>query len=123
MISILPEDNSCGCSEEKSGCLCLPSGIAQIVGRKYSLLLLSLLADRGPVRFSELKAGMGEISSSTLTVRLSELEAAGLIRRKVFGEIPPRVEYSLTAEGAALRKGLLTLSRAAVERKKSSGNA
>ena len=119
--SILLEENACGCADcagdELSGCLCLTAGLMQIVGRKHSLLVLSLLADHGPVRFNELKNGLGEISSSTLTIRLSELEAAGLIERKGFPEIPPRVEYSLTAEGAALRSGLLSFSRVAARRR------
>jgi DNA-binding HxlR family transcriptional regulator len=73
--------------------------------------------DRGAVRFSELRSELGEISSSTLSLRLAELEEAGLIERRTFAEIPPRVEYSLTDEGEALRRGLLSLARSASRRK------
>lgn len=111
----LMNENDCGCVErvgpEDAGCLCAASGIVQILGRRHSLRLLSLVADQGAARFSELRAEMGDISSSTLTIRLAELESAGLIERRTFAEIPPRVEYSLTKEGEGLRKRLLSLSR------------
>ena len=118
-------ENDCGCTEravvpgslEDTSCICLASSIVQIVGRKYSLRLLSMIADHGAVRFNEIRHEMNEISSSTLTIRLAELESAGLIRRQMFSEIPPRVEYSLTDEGEALRKRVLSLSRFALRRK------
>lgn len=121
----LISENDCGCVERvgvpvsinDTGCICLASSIVQIVGRKYSLRLLAMIADHGAVRFNEIKHEMNEISSSTLTSRLAELESAGLIRRRMFSEIPPRVEYSLTEKGEALRKRLLSLSRFAARRK------
>jgi DNA-binding HxlR family transcriptional regulator len=119
--TLLTEENTCGCLEQvgdaADGCICLTSSVVQIVGRRYSLLVLSLLADRGSVRFSELRSELGEISSSTLSLRLAELEEAGLIERRTFAEIPPRVEYSLTDEGEALRRGLLSLARSASRRR------
>jgi DNA-binding HxlR family transcriptional regulator len=119
--TLLTEENTCGCleqvSDDDAGCICLTSSVVQIVGRRYSLLVLSLLADRGTVRFSELRSELGEISSSTLSLRLAELEEAGLIERRTFAEIPPRVEYSLTDEGEALRRGLLSLARSASRRR------
>ena len=54
---------------------------------------------------------MDDMSSSTLTIRLAELEQAGLIRRQMFAEIPPRVEYSLTKDGKELRQSLFNLSK------------
>lgn len=121
----LKDDRDCGCLDQiitdDDGCICLASSIVQIIGRKYSFRLLSLIADHGVIRFNEIKSEMGEISSSTLTIRLSELEEAGLIKRRTFAEIPPRVEYSPSAEGAALRKRLLSLSRFAARRKAPDG--
>jgi len=112
------EENACGCGTdtvtEDVGCLCTTSDLVHVIGRKYSVFLLSLLADRKSVRFNEIKEELGEISSSTLSIRLSELEGAGLIQRQLFGEVPPRVEYSLTEGGEALRKSLLSLTRKAV---------
>lgn len=83
----------------------------QIIGRKYALRLFFLIGERGAVRFNELRGEMDDMSSSTLSIRLAELENAGLIRRQTFVEIPPRVEYSLTDEGRELRKSLFGLSR------------
>lgn len=119
--SAVAEEHACGCSDHGdaagSGCICLTSDIVQTMGRRYSLHILSLLGDRGVVRFNEIKNELGEISSSTLSLRLSELEIAGLVTRQTFNEIPPKVEYSLTREGQALRKQLLSLSRRTVRRK------
>ncbi len=116
----MTEAHACGCevgsmveAASDGGCLCPATDLVSVVGRKYSLLLLSLIADRGAVRFNEIKGELGEISSSTLSIRLTELEEAGLIERRTFAEIPPRVEYSLTDKGSVLRRGLLSLTRAA----------
>ncbi len=54
---------------------------------------------------------MDDMSSSTLSARLAELERVGIIQRKTYSEIPPRVEYTLTAEGKSLRSSLFSLSR------------
>jgi len=81
------------------------------MGRKYALRLLFLIGDRRVMRFSDLRSEMDDMSSSTLTIRLAELERAGLINRKMFAEIPPRVEYNLTTEGEDMRKSFFALSR------------
>jgi DNA-binding HxlR family transcriptional regulator len=88
-------------------CLCPATPLAKLIGRRYTLGLLSLIANRGTVRFSELRSRLGFVSSSTVAARLSDLEEAGLISRRVFPETPPRVEYSLTARGRELC-GILT---------------
>ena len=54
---------------------------------------------------------MHDMSSSTLSVRLAELERVGIIQRKTYSEIPPRVEYTLTEEGKKVRGSLFSLSR------------
>jgi len=116
-IFSLPKENACGCEDRAASqnheCLCPTTGLVQIVGRKYALSLLSIIAERGGIRFGELKQGMGDMSSSTLSIRLAELEQARLIERRVFAEIPPRVEYSLTKAGNELRKSLVSLSKLA----------
>jgi DNA-binding HxlR family transcriptional regulator len=77
------------------------------MGRRYALGLLSLVANSGVLRFSELRDRLGAVSSSTLAARLSDLEKAGLIARMVSPDSPPRVEYSLTERGRELC-GVLT---------------
>lgn len=103
----------CGCSSqialEEPVCFCPATGIARMIGRRYFLALLGTIGNAGCIRFSELKEQLGRISPSTLAVRLEELEAADLVRRKVYAEVPPRVEYSLTRAGEELRERLRTL--------------
>jgi DNA-binding HxlR family transcriptional regulator len=77
------------------------------MGRRYALGLLSLVANRGVIRFNELRSRLGEVSTSTLSARLADLERAGLIARTVYPDTPPRVEYSLTERGRELC-GVLT---------------
>ena len=91
----------CGCGSGLAAgdCLCPATPLAHLIGRRYALGLLSLIANRGTVRFTELRNRLGAVSSSTLTARLSDLEGAGLINRVVHAETPPRVEYSLTERG------------------------
>ena len=73
-----------------------------VVGGKWkSVLVYHLLA--GPLRFSELKRRVPDITEKMLTQQLRELERAGVISRKVFAEVPPRVEYRATAHGATLK--------------------
>ena len=111
----VPEENACGCetraSDRDHGCICCTTALVQIIGRKYALRLLFLIGERPQVRFGDLRSEMDDMSSSTLSIRLAELESAGLINRQVFEEIPPRVEYTLTKEGEELRKNLFSLSR------------
>jgi DNA-binding HxlR family transcriptional regulator len=72
------------------------------MGRRYSLGLLSLVANSGIIRFNELQSRLGGVSSSTLAARLDDLQTAGLIARIVYPDTPPRVEYSLTDGGREL---------------------
>jgi len=57
----------------------------------------------GPLRFNELQRRLGPITHRTLSKTLKEMEADGLVQRKDYGEIPPRVDYSLTARGRSLK--------------------
>ncbi len=92
----------CGAALADGDCLCPATPLAKVIGRRYALGLLSLVANSGVVRFNELRTRLGEVSSSTLAARLSDLEAAGLIARTVYPDVPPRVEYSLTTRGREL---------------------
>jgi DNA-binding HxlR family transcriptional regulator len=91
--------------------MCPATGLVQIIGRKYALRLLTVIGECHSIRFNELRGAMNDMSSSTLTIRLTELERAGLIGRRTYSEIPPRVEYTLTLEGRKLRESLFSLSK------------
>ena len=71
-------------------------------GDKWSILIISTLGHVGKQRFNELNQQIGDISQKMLTVTLRSLEADGLVSRKLFPEIPPRVEYELTDLGRSL---------------------
>ena len=72
------------------------------ISDKWSMLAIYALGAYGTLRFNELKIKIGDVSQRMLTVTLRNLEEDGMIKRKVFPEIPPRVEYSLTPLGQGL---------------------
>lgn len=73
-----------------------------LIGDKWKVLIVrDLLA--GTKRFGELKKSVTGITQKVLTSNLRQMEASGLVRRKVYGEVPPRVEYSLTETGFSLK--------------------
>ncbi|MBV9817957.1 MAG: helix-turn-helix transcriptional regulator [Solirubrobacterales bacterium] len=74
---------------------------AEIVCGKWTLLVIRDLAD-GRSRFCELERSLEGISPRTLSLRLRALEEEGIVRRQTYPEVPPRVEYVLTAKGRAL---------------------
>lgn len=74
----------------------------QLIGDKWKVLILRDLVT-GTKRFGELKKLVGGISQKVLTANLRDMEADGLVARKVYAEVPPRVEYSLTDTGHSLR--------------------
>lgn len=79
-----------------------PSYSARLLGSKWTILIVRELAD-GRKRFSQLQIALPGISPRTLAERLRWLEGEGVISRASFAEVPPRVEYSLTAKGQGLR--------------------
>jgi len=81
-----------------------------VIGGKWKALILWEM-NTGPRRFGELKRGVPGISEKMLIQGLRELEADGVIHREVFHEVPPRVEYSVTAFGATLNRALEPLCR------------
>jgi DNA-binding HxlR family transcriptional regulator len=78
-------------------------------GDKWSLLVLIILGETGTMRFNQLTHSIGDISQKMLTVTLRTLEADGLVSRKIYPEIPPRVEYSLTPIGLELLQHIKNL--------------
>lgn len=73
-----------------------------LIGDKWKVLILRDLMG-GVKRFSELKRSVGGVSQKVLTAQLRAMEESGLVSRKVYAEVPPRVEYSLTREGRSLK--------------------
>ena len=71
-------------------------------GDKWSLLVLYHLNQYGTIRFNDLRRDMADCSQKMLSQTLKRLEQIGLIDRKVYPEVPPRVEYSLTERGHSL---------------------
>ena len=87
---------------------CPVARTAQIISNKWTPLIIRDLA-RGERRFTELAKSLGGISPKTLSERLKYLEAEGIISRRCYAEVPPRVEYSLTEKGRALLPIIATM--------------
>ena len=73
-----------------------------LINWKYKMTILYTLMNFEMVRFNEMKRYIGEISYKTLSASLKELEADQLVHREEYPQIPPKVEYSLTARGKSL---------------------
>ncbi|MBM6498366.1 winged helix-turn-helix transcriptional regulator [Flavobacterium macrobrachii] len=82
--------------------ICPVRDIIARISDKWTLLAIYALGGYGKMRFNELKQRIGDVSQRMLTVTLRNLEADGLVNRKVFPEVPPRVEYELTSLGISL---------------------
>ena len=84
----------------------LPDGSVEttlsMVGDKWKFLIIRELLE-GTKRFGEIKDGLGTITQKVLTANLRELEEKGLLKRKVYPQVPPKVEYTLTKTGETLR--------------------
>ena len=73
-----------------------------LIGDKWKVLILRDLMP-GTKRFGELKKSIGHVSQKVLTAQLRDMEATGLVSRRVYAEVPPRVEYTLTELGCSLK--------------------
>ncbi|HWR42066.1 helix-turn-helix domain-containing protein [Sporomusa sp.] len=82
-----------------------------VIGTKWTFLIIRDLLIEGTMRFRDLQKSMAGISTKTLSLRLRELEEQGIIVRRVYAEVPPRVEYSLTEKGKCLESIFIELKR------------
>lgn len=80
----------------------------KVIGGRWKVLIIHFLLE-DTKRFGELTRSLGGISARTLSKQLRELEDDGVVNRKDFGEIPPKVEYSLTLLGKSLEQVLLSM--------------
>jgi len=80
----------------------------ELVGHKWTLLIVEELLG-GPRRFTEIQRALVRANPKMVTARLRELEAAGLVSRTTYAEVPPRVEYDLTERGRELRPAVEAL--------------
>lgn len=81
---------------------CPVRNVLDRIGDKWSILIILLLGENDTLRFGELDRLIENISQKMLTVTLKTLEADGLIERKSYGSVPPKVEYSLTSLGKSI---------------------
>lgn len=82
-----------------------------IVGGKWKLPILCMLAQGEPKRYSLIKRKLGDVTNMMLAQSLKELEAAGMVHREQYNEVPPHVEYCLTEKGLSIVPLLLQLAR------------
>ena len=75
-------------------CRCPFEGLINIISKKWTLLVIGVLENKGKVRYSRIEEELKGIRPKTLTVVLRELEKAEIVKRMVFPEVPSRVEYS-----------------------------
>lgn len=94
---------STDCFQGSSNITDTPYGYTlSVIGGKWKMIILYLLYNHRVVRYNELKRLIGTITYKTLSVQLKELESDDLVIRKEYPQIPPKVEYSLSAKGESL---------------------
>ena len=90
---------------ERRTCCVYYHRAVELIGKRWSGAILAVLMD-GPLHFSEIRRAVPEISDRLLSERLKELEAEGIVERRVIDGSPVRTEYSLTDKGQALEPSL-----------------
>jgi DNA-binding HxlR family transcriptional regulator len=83
----------------------------ELVGKRWTGAILIVLIEQGPLRFSEVKQAVPDLSDRLLSERMKELESEGIVQRHVIDDTPVRVEYALTPKGRALEPAVHALKR------------
>ncbi len=91
-----------------------------LISDRWKVLIIRDLLD-GTKRFGELRKSVGNISQKVLTANLRSMEDSGLLTRKVYAEVPPRVEYTLTETGYSLSTVLDAMKKWGTDYKKKNG--
>lgn len=81
-----------------------------LIGNRWKILIIRDLLNNGTMRFGELKKSLGLVTQKVLTSNLRELEEKGVLTRRIYAQVPPRVEYTLTSIGESLRPVLDSLA-------------
>jgi DNA-binding HxlR family transcriptional regulator len=90
---------------------CPVTATMKVLGGKWKPILINAIYFTAPARFGELKRSVIGITQSMLTQQLRELEEDGIISRKIYAEIPPKVEYTLTEFGLTLSPVIQTMAK------------
>ncbi len=107
-VSVTHEFTTERSADERSACCSLYHHAVELVGKRWTGAILSVLMD-GPLRFSEVKTLVPDLSDRLLSERLKELENEGIVERRVQDDLPARVEYTLTEKGRALEPAVRAL--------------
>jgi DNA-binding HxlR family transcriptional regulator len=94
---------------ESNICICPLGSLIDLISKKWALLVINAIGNYETLRYNEIMKNLNGINPKSLSDRLKELESAGLIKKEVFAEVPPRSEYSLTKDGKDLRKAIIPL--------------
>ena len=98
--------------------VCHADEIWRILGKTWALLILKKIATSKTVRFSEIKKSIPQISNTVLSERLRDLVEYDLVRKKIYAQIPPHVEYRITTQTKELGKILKRLDNWVIQWKK-----
>jgi DNA-binding HxlR family transcriptional regulator len=104
------------CEDTHEICLCPIEGVIDSISKKWALLIINIIGNKGRIRFTDLMKELNGISPKTLADTLKNLQEQQLIGREAFSEIPPRVEYYLTNDGKGLRKAVIPILKWAAKR-------
>jgi DNA-binding HxlR family transcriptional regulator len=91
------------------GCCPYYHEAVELIGKRWTGAIIVVLLEDGPQRFSEIAGAVPELSDRLLSERMKELEARGVVERRVLDGPPVRVEYALTARGRELEPALMEL--------------